>query len=163
MIAFNTSSAFFVCAAGHGDTDNDVTPYYPSSYESPNIIAVTATDQFDNLITEANYGAISVDVGAPGENILSCFPGNEYRFGGGTSMACSYVSGLAALLQAQYPFLTNERLKIIIEANVDPIGSLNGLVATGGRVNAFKALRSNPAPPAPPAPVVAGGGGGGGG
>ena len=112
-------------------------------------------------MTEANYGAISVDVGAPGENILSCFPGNEYRYGGGTSMACSYVSVLAALLQAQYPFLTNIRLKIIIEANVDPIGALNGLIATGGRVNAFKALSSNPTPPAPA--VVGGGGGGGGG
>jgi subtilisin family serine protease len=154
-----TSSAVFVCAAGNGSSNNDVTPYFPASFESAHIIAVAATNQFDNIHAESNYGATSVDVGAPGVNIYSCYLGNEYRYRTGTSFAAPSVSGIAVLLKAQYPLLTNIRVKEIIEASVDPIGALNGLIATGGRVNAYNALSSYPKPPT----AVAGGGGGGGG
>jgi subtilisin family serine protease len=75
--AIDASSAVVVCAAGNDGTDNDNTPHYPSNYTSSNIIAVAATDQHDNLASFSNYGATSVDVGAPGKNIYSCQPGRQ--------------------------------------------------------------------------------------
>lgn len=68
------NGVLIVAAAGNDGTDNDVTPRYPSSYDLQNIIAVAATDQNDNLTEISNYGNISVDVGAPGVNILSTAP-----------------------------------------------------------------------------------------
>jgi len=64
----------FVAAAGNETTNNDVTPSYPANYDLPNIISVAATDQTDNLADFSNYGLTSVDVAAPGANILSTIP-----------------------------------------------------------------------------------------
>jgi len=69
--AIDASSAVVVCAAGNSNENTDTTPHYPSSYESTNIISVAATDQYDNRASFSNYGATSVDVGAPGVNIYS--------------------------------------------------------------------------------------------
>jgi subtilisin family serine protease len=69
--AIDASTAVVVCAAGNSNVDNDATPHYPSSYTSTNIISVAATDQNDNRASFSNYGATSVDVGAPGVNIYS--------------------------------------------------------------------------------------------
>jgi subtilisin family serine protease len=63
----------FCAAAGNDGTDNDTTPHYPSSYTSTNIIAVTSTDHSDGFGGH-NYGATSVDIGAPGISILSTIP-----------------------------------------------------------------------------------------
>lgn len=73
----------FVISAGNGDDpsrdgigdDNDVIPTYPCSYPLDNIICVAALDQADQLASFSNFGAASVDVGAPGTEILSTFPG----------------------------------------------------------------------------------------
>ncbi len=69
----------FAAAAGNGGSDhvgdnNDATPHYPSSYSATNIIAVAATDPNDDLASFSNYGASSVDIAAPGTNILSTLP-----------------------------------------------------------------------------------------
>jgi subtilisin family serine protease len=69
----------FVAAAGNDGVsaiggNSDVTPLYPASFNLPNIISVAATDQNDNLSNFSNYGLISVDIAAPGENILSTIP-----------------------------------------------------------------------------------------
>jgi len=69
--AIDASSAVVVCAAGNSYGDNDATPHYPSSYTSTNIISVAATDQNDLKPDFSNWGATSVDVGAPGTNIYS--------------------------------------------------------------------------------------------
>ncbi|MFQ5470554.1 MAG: S8 family serine peptidase [Gammaproteobacteria bacterium] len=63
-----------VAAACNEGNDSDKLPCYPASYDLSNIIAVAATDQFDNLASFSNRGATSVDVGAPGVNIVSTFP-----------------------------------------------------------------------------------------
>ncbi|MBU0988466.1 MAG: S8 family serine peptidase [Proteobacteria bacterium] len=75
--AIDASSAVVVCAAGNDGTDNDASPNYPASYTSANIIAVTATDQDDNLASFSNFGATSVDVAAPGTNIYSIKPARQ--------------------------------------------------------------------------------------
>lgn len=69
--AICSSPALFVCAAGNNAGDNGTTPFYPASYDCPNMITVAATDQMDNLASFSNYGAASVHVGAPGSNIYS--------------------------------------------------------------------------------------------
>jgi subtilisin family serine protease len=64
----------FCAAAGNSSANNDTTPEYPGSYTLSNIIAVAATDQNDALASFSSYGATSVDLAAPGVNILSCMP-----------------------------------------------------------------------------------------
>ncbi len=68
------SPALFICSAGNNGYNNDQKPNYPSSYPSSNIISVAATDQSDALASFSNYGPTTVDVAAPGTNILSTFP-----------------------------------------------------------------------------------------
>jgi len=76
--AIDASSAVVVCAAGNNGTDNDGgTHHYPSDYTSSNIISVAATDQNDGLASFSNWGATSVDVGAPGVNIYSGSPARQ--------------------------------------------------------------------------------------
>ena len=66
-----------VCAAGNEGADNDATPFYPAGYDLPNIIAVAATDEDDQLASFSNYGANSVDMAAPGVGILSTVPAGK--------------------------------------------------------------------------------------
>ena len=75
----NTKGMLFVASAGNLTRDNDVFPHYPSGYDAPNVIAVAATDNTDTLASVSNYGASSVDLAAPGVNILSTWPGGTYR------------------------------------------------------------------------------------
>jgi subtilisin family serine protease len=78
--SLNTAGVLLVAAAGNSGTDNDKTRFYPASYNLPNIIAVAATDQNDNLASFSNYGKTSVDVAAPGVNIDSTKPGRHTVF-----------------------------------------------------------------------------------
>ncbi len=71
------SSALVVCAAGNSGSDTDIYPHYPAAYDNHNIISVAATDGDDGLAGSSNYGAASVDLGAPGVNIYSCAPGRR--------------------------------------------------------------------------------------
>jgi subtilisin family serine protease len=75
--AIEASSALVVCAAGNSGSDTDAVPHYPAAYDSPNIVSVAATDADDSLAAFSNYGAVSVDVAAPGVNIYSCTPGRR--------------------------------------------------------------------------------------
>jgi subtilisin family serine protease len=75
--AIEASPAVVVCAAGNSGADNDTSPHYPSNYDCGNIIAVAATDQNDGLASFSNYGATTVDVGAPGVNIYSGSPARQ--------------------------------------------------------------------------------------
>lgn len=157
----NANDILFVAAAGNNGTNNDVTPHYPSSYNTPNMVAVAATDNNDLLASFSNFGATSVHLGAPGVDILSLQPGNLYQYLSGTSMATPHVSGVAALVLAKTPSLTTAQLKSAILNNVDPIPSLTGNCTTGGRLNAAKAVGGAPAPcnpPAAPAGLTATGG-----
>jgi subtilisin family serine protease len=67
----------FVAAAGNRFGDNDFLPENPSNYFYPNIISVAATDNDDNLAFFSNYGRRTVHVGAPGDEVLSTYPGFE--------------------------------------------------------------------------------------
>lgn len=157
--AIDASAAVIVAAAGNGGADgigdnNDLFPHYPSSYASSNLIAVAAIDQNDNLPSFSNFGLVSVDVTAPGVGILSTHsPANTGNYGKktGTSMAAPHVAGLAGLIVANRGGLSVSSENSItaasdviqiINSTVDPIASLTGRIATGGRVNAFEAVKS---------------------
>ena len=301
--AMSASDALFVCASGNDGNDNDSNPFYPASEPLPNIIAVGATAPDDSMASFSNYGATTVDLAAPGVDILSTFirpesdalfaddfdylgawdtsdnwqkpwtlsdarhaspktsmaqvspkatewawttlknpvdvqgsatpvvtfwlnssmvPGEDYLYvwvgtdtglggmmqlvpegsgwipvkmgvrdfpsgaklrlafvyasdtarsvapgsvfiddlavytddsawlpwtiGSGTSMAAPHVAGVAALIKSRKPEVTTAEIKGLLMANVDPLASLAGRVATGGRLNAAKAIAATPKP-----------------
>lgn len=74
---FKAAGGIFVTAAGNKSTNNESVHSYPSDYSLDNIISVAATDQNDALADFSNYGATSVDVGAPGVNIYSTVAGTN--------------------------------------------------------------------------------------
>jgi thermitase len=130
----------FVAAAGNSSTDNDRRPHYPSNYNVPNVISVAALDRQDQLASFSNFGAKTVAIAAPGVDILSTWLGNGYEEKSGTSMATPVVSGVAALVLAENPRMSVDDLRKKLLASTDPIVALKGKTATGGRINAAKAL-----------------------
>ncbi len=132
----------FVTAAGNQGQNNDASdsPCYPASYDLPNILTVAATNIHNQLLPVSNYGATRVHVAAPGENIFSTLPRGRYGYNTGTSQATAFVSGVAALLLSENPSLQPAELKRIIMNTVDKTPNLTGKVASGGRLNAFKAV-----------------------
>ena len=132
----------FVAAAGNNGTSNDRSPHYPSNYDLPNVISVAATDRFDNLTSFSNFGIKTVHIAAPGKDIMSTWLNDDYREASGTSMATPYVAGVAALILANEPKMSVEKLREKILKSVDKIDSLNGKLESGGRINAAKALEN---------------------
>ncbi|MEG4274439.1 MULTISPECIES: S8 family serine peptidase [unclassified Microcoleus] len=143
----NSAGVLFVAAAGNSSSNNDITPSYPANYDLPNVISVAATDRNDQLAFFSNFGASTVDLGAPGRSILSTVPGNNYGFSDGTSMAAPHVAGAAALLLAQDPTLTVAQLRNSILSTVDPLPSLAGRTVSGGRLNLRNVLNPVNRPP----------------
>lgn len=141
--------------------DNDSPPsfdlesYIPASYDLPNIIAVAATTDNDTLADFSNYGANSVDLGAPGRSIYTTDLNGGYSSVNGTSMAVPFVSGTLALMYSTGD-TSAYSLKKRLLASVDSIAGLSGKVASGGRLNAAAALAAQPVK----APSGGGGGGG---
>jgi thermitase len=130
----------FVAAAGNAGSDNDETPHYPSSYNLGNIVSVAATNRNDQLASFSNYGAKSVQVAAPGEEILSTWLEHGFIEKKGTSMATPFVAGVAALILSQNPKMSVDDLRARLLQSVDSLASLNGKVSSGGRINAAKAV-----------------------
>jgi subtilisin family serine protease len=135
MDAIEDSGVIFVAADGNDGANTDVTPNYPSGFNLPNIISVAATRSDESLAPFSNYGATSVDLGAPGALVHSTVPGNGYDGLTGTSMAAPHVAGAAALIYSRFPNLTVSEVKDRILASVDPLSSLAGKTLTGGRLN----------------------------
>ncbi len=132
----------FVAAAGNWNHDNDASPFYPASYPWSNIISVAATDHHDAKASFSHYGLTSVDLGAPGVNILSTTVGGGYDYMSGTSMATPHVAGVAALLWSTRPDASWQDVRKAILNGTDPVSSMFGKTVTGGRLNAYKALLS---------------------
>jgi subtilisin family serine protease len=162
----------FVTAAGNTAEDNDAeTGRYPCRLGLPNEICVTATNDEDQLPSWANFGAHTVDLAAPGVSIYSTLREGKYGYLSGGSMAAAQVSGAAALILSVAPSLSPPALKQDILDNVDPLFSLSGVVASGGRLDVCKALpgcepatvpyaaSTEPAPPSPGAGTTGAAGG----
>jgi len=140
IAAAGAANIAFVAAAGNDGTDNDVSPHYPSNYDLANVISVAATDNNDAKASFSNYGLTTVDLGAPGVDILSTLPGNSYGLASGTSMATPHVSGVCALIKSVAPGIDVAQLKNILFNSVDHVASMAGRTVTGGRLNAFFAI-----------------------
>jgi subtilisin family serine protease len=136
------AGVLFIAAAGNDGGNNDTKGSYPASFNTPNMIAVAATDANDGLAYFSNRGAKTVHVGAPGVDVYSTTPGNTYQKMSGTSMACPHVAGVAALVWAAHPRETYAQIKARILNNGDTVASLAGKTATGKRVNVLKAIEA---------------------
>jgi subtilisin family serine protease len=88
-----SSGVVVVVAAGNDAANNDSTPTYPCNYSLANIICVAALDQSYGLASFSNYGATSVDVGAPGVNIRSGWAGTPGTVTDGLSSGWTESSG----------------------------------------------------------------------
>jgi len=138
--AHNQAGMLFIAAAGNAGSNNDITPFYPATYGADNIISVLAMNRFDQRAVFSNFGALSVDVGAPGEDVLSTLPNNSYGLLSGTSMATPHVTGLVGLLKAQDPTRTARQIKnLILTGGVTSPGTI-GNVLTGRRIRADNSL-----------------------
>lgn len=87
-----------VAAAGNEYSNSDLKPFYPAGYGLKNIISVTALDFQSRMLATSNFGEKSVDLAAPGKDILSTLPGGRYGRMTGTSQATAVISKWAALL-----------------------------------------------------------------
>jgi subtilisin family serine protease len=134
----------FIAAAGNDGANTDNSPNYPSNYEVPNVISVASSDRNDNLSGFSNFGRRTVDLAAPGSSILSTRPLNRYQSLSGTSMATPHVSGVAALIWAQYPGLTMHQVMVRLLGAVDRKSAFVGKMTAGGRLNAANTFSTNP-------------------
>jgi subtilisin family serine protease len=148
----------FVAAAGNAGANNDVTAAFPSNYNTLTAGSSESPAAFDAVIAVANinasgarsgsssYGLTTVDLGAPGENILSTTPGSNYGFKTGTSMATPHVAGAVALYKSEYPSASGEDIRRALLQTATPTPSMNGRTVTGGRLNVAAMLDEAPQP-----------------
>jgi len=135
--------AILVASAGNSATD---AIHYPSGFDET--ISVGATTPDDGLAGFSNFGA-TVDVVAPGADVLSTAPGDRYGNFSGTSAAAPFVSALAALVLSEHPTLTPEQVKGLLESTADDLGDPGwDSFYAAGRLNARRALEISDAPTA---------------
>ncbi len=158
--AANDAGILLVCAAGNSNHNLELYPHYPACLLLPLVISVAASNQQDFKPTFSNYGSTHVDLAAPGCDIYSTLPDDDFGFfgvggpyipGSGTSFAAPFVVGALALVKDRFPELTPLQTKIKLLQAVDPIPALEGVVLTGGRLNLHRALLAGDT--IPPGPV----------
>ncbi len=130
----------FVAAAGNERSNSDINKYYPADYSLDNIISVTAVDSQTQVLPSSNYGVLTVDIGAPGNNIYSTLPDNKYGYMTGTSQATAYVSGVAALVLAHHEDYKPVQVSKYLKNTGDIVDSLKGKTRYNKRLNSYRAL-----------------------
>ena len=140
---------FFVIAAGNIATstpqpDNDQTTVYPSQLtkDLDNVISVANTTSSDELSSTSHYGATSVDIAAPGTVIYSTIPTSSYGTMSGTSMATPMVASAVAVMRAVNPNISAKEIKETLCSSSDKLSALTGKVISGGRLNAYNAVKA---------------------
>jgi subtilisin family serine protease len=139
----NAADILFIAAAGNSTYDCDTnSSCYPAEYPNDNIIAVASITSTGAISSFSNYGATTIDIGAPGSGIWSTVPKSSkgkilsgYASYSGTSMATPHVTGAAALYAATHPGATAAQVKAAILSSGTPTSSLAGKTVTGDRLN----------------------------
>lgn len=130
----------FVAAAGNESNNNDVKASYPANYDVSNVISVgsyTSTGVRSNF---SNYGMKTVHVTAPGSNIISTYLNDKYSSLSGTSMATPHVAGVVGLLLSRNPKLAPFEIRERLIRTSTQTSKLKAASASGGRVDAYRAL-----------------------
>lgn len=135
-----------VAAAGNSGLDTDIFANYPSNYDLDNVISVAAINRYGEIWAFSNYGGKTVDIGAPGVDILSLGIGDDsaYQENSGTSMAAPHVAGVAALVYSAFPNASAEEVRDRIISSAIQESSFSGKMVSGGRLSAFKSLDVKP-------------------
>lgn len=137
-------NTLYVVAAGNSNRNNDdpALASYPCALPQANVLCVAAHDRNGRRASFSNSGATSVDLSAPGVDVMSTWHSspNAYATTEGTSMASPHVAGAAALVLSARPGVTAAQLKwaLMSSANVTP--ALTGTTVTGGRLDAAAAV-----------------------
>ncbi|MFN0010398.1 MAG: S8 family peptidase [Phycisphaerales bacterium] len=146
--AARTAGHMLVCSAGNGGADgrgdnNNTVPQYPAGYNFDNVISVAALDNDNKLARYSNYGSTSVDIGAPGSTVASCYNSSttSYAYLSGTSMAAPHVTGAAALVWSVNPTWTYAQVRDKLYSSGKTVTALVGKTVTGKSVNANNAVR----------------------
>lgn len=139
----NAAGILFIAAAGNSTYNCDTsTECYPAEYPNANVLTVASITSTGAISSFSNYGATTIDIGAPGSAIWSSVPASSkgklissYASYSGTSMATPHVSGAAALYAAYHPSSSAAQIKAAILDSAVPTASLSGKVVSGGRLN----------------------------
>ncbi|MEX2119303.1 MAG: S8 family peptidase [Pirellulales bacterium] len=143
---------FVICAAGNNGADDSVD--YPGRYSET--IAVAAVDRHGRVAPFSSRGE-QVDIAAPGQDVLSTYPGSRYAKLSGTSMATPFVTGVVALMLSKHrqqggktPINTVGQLREHLARTADDAGSPGKDPAYGyGLINP-RSMLTDIAPPEPP-------------
>lgn len=123
-LTYAESKGVLVILNTHNNADNwDTKKYYPSRFtdagkEFANVIVVAPSTTAGTPVSRASYGAKTVDLFAPGDNVMSGIIGDDYRVGSGSVISTGVTAGIAALLKAHYPTLTGAQIRTILNENV---------------------------------------------
>lgn len=154
IIRANDAGIIFTAAAGNSATDNDSKAQYPANYDVANVISVAAHNYNDQLASFSCYGKNTVHVAAPGRNILSTTPNNDYKVYSGTSMATPHVTGVIGLYLAEHGRTDAETLRTQLMESSVYAKAYDMTTVSSGRVDAYSFLQKQ-VMPRPERPVEA--------
>ncbi|MDA0165209.1 S8 family serine peptidase [Solirubrobacter ginsenosidimutans] len=132
------ANVLVVAAAGNAGRDIDTAPAYPAALPASNLLAVASTDPSDgrSMSDYSNFGRLTVQVAAPGAQILSTANDGSYVDMSGTSMASPMVAGVAALVAGANPQISAVDLRAALMQNADP----SQLPVAAGYVDALRTV-----------------------
>lgn len=142
-----TKDHLFVSSAGNSAANNDEDPNFPASYEHDFVLSVGASTKGGERSGFSNFGLESVDVFAPGDQILSTVPNGGYKFFEGTSMASPHVAGAAVLYLSKYPDKSAIEVKAEILKTAKKSASLIRYAKTSGILNLYNLIEEDHTPP----------------